>query len=252
MADRIRRALFDILETSAFIAGVIFGIVILCILALFMALISVALGILEGGSKKKIQYAAIAIQKKEQSWVDQEPEAVFLKYRTGFRTWDIRRDGDRFALVSVGAFSTGLWPAREKLTARCAPGTNHTAPFPTCACGIYAMSTAEYIRDQKNDVTRRTFLGEVKLWGLTLEYSAGARAQFAYPLNITQARCITCDNYVGLEKASYYYLGNDVIAFCTKHNREVVHNSDHGFEKADPSFLSQIAEDYGIEVGERR
>jgi hypothetical protein len=248
MVDRIRRELFDTLGALLIIVCVIIGVIVVLILLPLIMIVGVLLAILIRNIDKNTQDAAVARSEKERSWLDQEPEATFLTYRTGFRTWEIQRDGDKFVLASAWNLENP-WPAREKLTARCMINSmNHEAPFPTCGCGIYASYTMEYITNVKKNVTRMAFLGEVKLWGLTLEYSDGARARFAYPLNITHAGCSTCDNYVDLEKASYYYLGDNVIAFCAKHNREVVCNSDHGFQKADPSFLSQIAEDYGITI----
>ena len=190
--------------------------------------------------------------KIEQSWLDQEPGATFLTYRTGFRTWGICRDGDKFVLASMGGPLIETWPACEKLTARCLAGMIHAAPFPTCKCGIHAVDTKEYIKNSKNNVIRRTFLGEVKLWGNVLEYSDGVRAEFAYPISILEARCNACNNYIDLKKMSYYYspeYERGVIAFCAEDDNDVIRDPDYGFKKLDPSFLAQIAEDYGITIG---
>jgi len=190
-------------------------------------------------------------RKKEEAWLEQEPEATFLTHRVGYKTWKIYKKDGRFVLYS--GYGHTEWKPREKLVARCL-GCDHEAPYPTCRCGIHAMDSMDDItKNLAKNIARYTFAGEVKLWGgATLEYSEGVRAPFAYPLSIRKILCGVCVKYVEVEKASYYYSAKDwggVIALCVDDDKDVVRDPEHYSEKLDPSFLSQISEDYGIIVG---
>jgi hypothetical protein len=76
-----------------------------------------------------------------------------------------------------------VWEPGRPLAARCEHG--HSAPDPTCACGIYAANdpaeARRYLvgRDESGVVGR--VLGRVFLWGLVVEGEHGWRAAFAYP-----------------------------------------------------------------------
>ena len=53
---------------------------------------------------------------------------------------------------------------------------NHRVPEPTCTCGIYAATSIfEALRHPS------AVVGFVKLWGKTLQYDKGARAETGYP-----------------------------------------------------------------------
>lgn len=245
---RASKGFINILGIIAIIVGVIIVVILLILPGIVFIGILIYVEIRDAFRGKRF----LAAQEKEQSWVDQEPEDIFLAYRTGFRTWDMKKDGDEFVLRSQ-FFLEKSWPRHEKFIAHCRSEENHhKVPFPTCGCGIYAMDRKEDLVSKRRDTVRCTFLGEVKLWGVILRYTRGLRAQFAYPLSITEVRCSICGRYVGIEEASYYYSSgypDGIVAFCTNEDSKVVLDSTHSFEKLDPSFLSQVAEDYGITIG---
>ncbi|MFY9457717.1 MAG: hypothetical protein WAP23_02195 [Candidatus Spechtbacterales bacterium] len=187
----------------------------------------------------------------------EEPECTFLTWKIGYRTWGIykyEKDGSFVLFSDIGRV---IWPKREELVAKCSKIhlRAHTSPFPRCQCGIYAMNSMEDVRNSVEDIRRKTFAGEVKLWGTILAYTEGVRAQFAYPASIRDVRCSKCDEYKKLEEfvfLSFYVTSrvSSIHAFCKK--CEMLLPDLRYREKLDSSFLTQIAEDYGIEVGERR
>jgi len=186
----------------------------------------------------------------------EEPECTFLTHRIGYRTWGIykyEKDGSFVLFSGAGV----IWPKREELVAKCLKFhlRAHKSPYPRCQCGIYAMNLMEDVKNPVEFIRHKTFAGEVKLWGTTLKYTEGVRAQFAYPASICDARCSKCGEYKELGEFTFlsFYATSKmslIRAFC----RECVMLLPdlRPREKLDSSFLTQIAEDYGIEVGERR
>jgi hypothetical protein len=61
----------------------------------------------------------------------------------------------------------------------CGPRFGHTAPDPTCTCGIYAGKNLEHLVEI--NYAQMGIHGEVDLWGNVLECELGYRAQYAYP-----------------------------------------------------------------------
>jgi len=78
------------------------------------------------------------------------------------------------------------WEPAEALAAACPRG--HRAPEPDCACGLYAVrapaGAVRYLvgRDDP-DVVHRV-VGQVALWGLTIEGEDGWRAAYAAPVRL--------------------------------------------------------------------
>ncbi len=77
------------------------------------------------------------------------------------------------------------WAPREAFAAAC---TDHPAPAPGCGCGIYAVTTRdtalEWARWAQSALPNPIVVGRVQLWGHVLPYSAGYRAELAYPYEL--------------------------------------------------------------------
>jgi DNA-binding CsgD family transcriptional regulator len=91
----------------------------------------------------------------------------------GYRVW--QWDGSRIASLNGHA-----WLAGRAMEATCNLGRLHQAPQTDCACGIYAVKTAEQLDRMRSG----GIFGEVYLWGTVVEHELGWRAQFAYPKNL--------------------------------------------------------------------
>lgn len=187
----------------------------------------------------------------------QEPEDIFVTYRTGYRTWGIyknKKDGGFVLFSDAGGV---IWPKREKLAAKCLKAhlRAHASPYPTCQCGIHAMNRIEDIKNPAEYIRHKAFAGRVKLWGTVMEHTEGVRAEFAYPASIICARCSKCDEFKKLDELTFFSFYStssisSIRGFCKK--CEILIPGLRYSEKIDKSFLSQIAEEYGIEVGEGR
>ncbi|SRR6266498_2115198 len=77
------------------------------------------------------------------------------------------------------------WPPREPLASRC---VDHLRPDLACGCGIYAVATRdaalEWAGSASRSLSMPVVVGQVHLWGRTLKFTAGYRAEFAYPYSL--------------------------------------------------------------------
>jgi len=101
-----------------------------------------------------------------------------------YRAWKF--EGDR--LLSLNGVE---WEPGQAMVATCNRGVtllhgtigcalhSHTAPHPTCTCGIYAGKNLEHLVEI--NYAQMGIHGEVDLWGNVLECELGYRAQYAYP-----------------------------------------------------------------------
>ena len=102
----------------------------------------------------------------------------------GWRVWRVAREAGCIRLRS--AVFDDVWLPGHPVVARCEHG--HAAPDRACACGVYAVSSPRpalrYLvgRDDA-DVVHRV-VGEVVLWGMTIEGERGWRAERARPLRL--------------------------------------------------------------------
>ena len=66
--------------------------------------------------------------------------------------------------------------------------TEHARPEPDCSCGIYAVAcrpaALEWAEWAQSALPHAIVLGRVQLWGRILPYSAGYRAELAYPYEL--------------------------------------------------------------------
>lgn len=105
----------------------------------------------------------------------------------GWRIW-------RVVMTAGGARLESLtrdvcWPVGEPLVADCTalPSIRHTAPWPTCRCGIYAARNGAGIADELLRVSladRHLAVGRVALWGQVREGEHGFRASHARPVQL--------------------------------------------------------------------
>ena len=104
-----------------------------------------------------------------------------------WRIWRLRSDPDRGAVEPVleSCVYGDPWPTREAFAAACA---DHPGPAPACGCGIYAVTTREaaleWARWAQSALPHPIVIGRVQLWGRVLPYSAGYRAELAYPYEL--------------------------------------------------------------------
>jgi len=85
------------------------------------------------------------------------------------------------------------WPQKERAVAQCNRYESHygmTSPVSHCRCGFYAVRS-----DLRQGVTlyivpASSVVVQVALWGKTILYTGGARAQFAYPQQIVAWTCL--------------------------------------------------------------
>lgn len=104
-----------------------------------------------------------------------------------WRVWRLRTDGERGLVEPVleSCIYGDEWPERTPLQADC---PEHRRPSPDCACGIYAVTARaaafELARWAQSALPHPIVLGRVQLWGRVLPYSAGYRAELAYPYEL--------------------------------------------------------------------
>jgi hypothetical protein len=105
----------------------------------------------------------------------------------GWRAWSIVEQPDGgLRLSSLTRPET--WQPREPFVATCAR-RGHDAPSRWCSCGVYAA-------DGPGDLTglgriAGGVVGQVSLWGRTVEHGHGARAAVAYPARL-RVVCLDC------------------------------------------------------------
>lgn len=104
-----------------------------------------------------------------------------------WRVWRLRIDVDRGLVEPVleSCVYGDRWPERTAFSAEC---SEHGLPTPACGCGIYAVTTreaaAEWARWAQSALPHPIVVGRVQLWGHILPYSAGYRAELAYPYDL--------------------------------------------------------------------
>ncbi|MFL5688246.1 MAG: hypothetical protein ACJ77I_04600 [Chloroflexota bacterium] len=104
-----------------------------------------------------------------------------------WRIWRLRLDPDRGVAEPVleSCVYGDAWPERAAFAADC---PEHRQPVPDCGCGIYAVTArdaaAQWALWAQSAVPHPIVLGRVQLWGRILPYSAGYRAEFAYPYDL--------------------------------------------------------------------
>jgi hypothetical protein len=104
-----------------------------------------------------------------------------------WRIWRLRTDPDTGAVEPVleSCVYGDAWPAREAFRAEC---PEHELPEPSCGCGLYAVATREaaleWARWAQSALPHPIVLGRAHLWGRVLPYSAGYRAELAYPYEL--------------------------------------------------------------------
>ena len=77
------------------------------------------------------------------------------------------------------------WPPTEPLVSQC---PEHLRPDLGCGCGIYAMTSRDaavaWARSTAHSLAMPVVVGQVHLWGRTLQFTHGYRAELAYPYSI--------------------------------------------------------------------
>jgi hypothetical protein len=104
-----------------------------------------------------------------------------------WRTWRLRIDpGTEVVEPRLESCVYGdAWPERRAFWSYC---PEHVKPETTCSCGIYAVTTRkaalEWAGWAQSAVPNPIVPGRVQLWGRILPYSAGYRAELAYPYEL--------------------------------------------------------------------
>ena len=104
-----------------------------------------------------------------------------------WRIWRLRMDVDRGLVEPIleSCVYGDAWPEQEAFAAEC---PEHGRPVPDCGCGIYAVTTreaaAQWAEWAQSALPHPIVLGRVQLWGRILPYSAGYRAELAYPYDL--------------------------------------------------------------------
>ena len=104
----------------------------------------------------------------------------------GWRIWRLRLSAAGVAApVLESCIYRDPWPAQRAFSSEC---PDHPRPVPACGCGIYAVTTREaaleWARWAQSAVPHPIVVGRVQLWGRILPYSAGYRAELAYPYEL--------------------------------------------------------------------
>jgi hypothetical protein len=103
----------------------------------------------------------------------------FTEEFVGWRGWQVTGDGLLEAIVNPEA---SCWHPGQALSAVCTKNKRHPVPFMNCTCGFYATKTLAQLID--NDYHTSGAFGTVSLWGKSIQFTDGYRAQFAYPREI--------------------------------------------------------------------
>lgn len=122
-----------------------------------------------------------------------------------YRGWNIIDTVDGLRLTSLNG---NMWNPYEPLQAKC--NTLHSSvPVLHCTCGIYALDTLEQCPG--------AIVGTVSLWGAYVASELGFRAQYAYPLKLTELRCVKCARSMSIKemKAALDPLSG-LTPFCLK------------------------------------
>jgi hypothetical protein len=94
-----------------------------------------------------------------------------------WRAWRADADG-----LLESCLYGDAWEPRAPFTASC---VRHARPAPECDCGVYAVTQREAAVElgswAQSALEQPIVIGEVSLWGRVLPYSAGYRAEHAYP-----------------------------------------------------------------------
>lgn len=132
-------------------------------------------------------------------------------YIVGFRGWFVRKEG-LYSLV----YEDCLWPIGRPLECEtpllCGRGGTYegtTGGWMSLdrRVGIFAFKTLE---QTLNSGFVKDLIGKVALWGEVAEHEEGYRAQYAYPLTLTETRERQLSREKGLEVAKLYgckYIG---------------------------------------------
>ena len=115
-----------------------------------------------------------------------------------------------------------------------AVAVHHSAPWPACACGIWALSSRlEALENAGEYAAKRLHIeedsavfaiGRVRLWGLIVECERGYRAQYAYPESVELIRA-------GGAQAGPRTPGVDLpaLTFCTLTSRQIRQSLAHQY-----------------------
>lgn len=104
-----------------------------------------------------------------------------------WRTWRLHVDSATEAVEPrlESCVYGDAWPERQAFWSYC---PEHDKPESTCTCGVYAVTTRaaalEWAGWAQATLPNPIVLGRAQLWGRILPYSAGYRAELAYPYEL--------------------------------------------------------------------
>ena len=157
-----------------------------------------------------------------------------------YRSWVLAEKNYLPVLVSI--LAPVVWPYRT-FEAKCFVDKSHDAPVFDCKCGIYAMKTQYWWKEQRiqkrlkgNWAAGQTLInGEVELFGKIIIHEHGYRAKYAkiHSLN-EEVLCSICDREFKLGSGELTFFVNKIpripwrglypvlYAFCSKCRRRAL------------------------------
>jgi hypothetical protein len=134
--------------------------------------------------------------------VDYSPAPDLIEPVHAWRVWSVRETEHGWRLASIHYRES--WEPQAHAAAWCYRSSSasevhhdrHVAPVAGCHCGIYGAAEAadagEYLGQRQGPWEsmyvaaeyRHRVLGQVALWGRTVECTGGFRASFAYPTRL--------------------------------------------------------------------
>lgn len=103
-------------------------------------------------------------------------------------------------LTSWGISPIISWP-NHRLEAVCLRGFRHTAPSPSCGCGMWGFREREQLLRAISPSLGTWAIARVHLWGRIVEQERGLRAQYAYPYEV---ECFNVDEEILRELRNFY------------------------------------------------
>lgn len=103
----------------------------------------------------------------------------------GYRAWLLDSAG-HLRSPQVPIDNKPCWVPLQPLEGVC--DQTHEVPGDSCGCGIYAKTTLQGVRSHFWPASGSMVLGEVALWGRTVEHEGGYRSQYAYPTHLFVAK----------------------------------------------------------------
>jgi hypothetical protein len=177
----------------------------------------------------------------------------------GWRTWNLSDDPTAPRLLPAGSGGRDPWEPRRAAEARCVASRiltrrlhPHTAPDPSCTCGIYAGHSLDDFDRPRPAWPPPCVVGTVSLWGTVIEHERGWRAASAYParLGLVCSMCAWFEPGPGIPTVVHVFAGR-AFALCEVHRGgiEVPDGRRTRPTDVDPAVLrSRLLDAYAVDL----